>query len=1236
MAQMLWRELIEIPTQVHKSDFVLRLTDGLARAQHTVKSYVVTEALADAFHKSLSMVHGALEDGTSKATYLHGSFGSGKSHFMAILDLLLDDTDNTSGVRNLKGLAPVLAEHQHWLGRRKLLMVPYHFIGATSMESAVLGGYVEFVKRRHPEASLPGVYVADGILSNAQKLRGNMGDEAFFKMLNKGAAAPVSSGWGAAAKVAGWNATSYAAAADAAPSDPSRARLVGDLVARVLTSVQDTARSQGSGFVSLDEGLSIVSRHAKTLGYDGLILFLDELVLWMASRAADLEFVHREGQKLSKLVEAQHADRPVPIISFVARQRDLRDFIGDAHTGSAISAFSDSLQWWEGRFDTITLEDRDLPLIASERLLKPKNASAAETIEQDFSKAVRRLRGAAKDVILTRDGDEQALRQVYPFSLALVQALVALSTFLQRERTALRLMLMLLVRQRNTLSLGALVPVGDLWDVVAEGEEPFSEEMRRPFQAARTLWDNKLRPMLVREYGFDPALDPEAGTPARRTLFCNDGRLLKTLLVAALVPNVEALRDMTAARLLALNPGAVRSALPGGERGVLVKKLRKWAGSVGELRVSDDSDPHVKLQLSSLDPEVLLAQVNHVDNTGERKLLIRKLLFGWLEIADDGNKLLEEHKLLWRGDQRLYRVRYQNVRQMTHDDMENHNTEWTLLLDYPFDDAEHSPSDDRARVQRFLDERPHGTRTVAWLPSFLSARGQEVLGRTVKIDYLLGHYDSYANTLPPAERPVMRQLLENQQSALRSELRRALEVAYGLSNDDVDTVDPARHLDTHLYSLWPGFDPRMPGGQDFAGAMRAVIIAGLEARYPKAPRLPDERTQRATRDKLADVLHDALHTPDRRLLVEEIKLRGRVKDYLPALGLGAMGETHFIASTMWRDTIERHLGHRDNVTVGDVRVIIEPPEAPTGTPRVFQDMIIMSYAWLEDMAPVRNGTAVKFEWGKLLDDISLVRRDLPDATAWDAALSHAVQIFGLNIKRRMRNAGNVESLGQMLKKAANSRRQAHEAVTARLHTLGEAMGLSRETLRGADRLQAAAALGQLLQSLQQPNKPELDTTASVRALANITDRDRVATFKAQLSALKDNQETLSGLDPNILKAGHQRETNDKAIGTLMDALRNHLQAHEHVHPLAKGSLQEHYKRLTKVLLDVPVPPPPPIKPPVSPGGTSNKGAQETVLFEETLNKANLNATIARLKKLVEEHDQALRLVVRLGSGEDKQ
>lgn len=51
--------------------------------------YAITPAIVNSFRHALSIVDSALSTGRSQAAYLHRSFGSGKSHFMAILDLLL-------------------------------------------------------------------------------------------------------------------------------------------------------------------------------------------------------------------------------------------------------------------------------------------------------------------------------------------------------------------------------------------------------------------------------------------------------------------------------------------------------------------------------------------------------------------------------------------------------------------------------------------------------------------------------------------------------------------------------------------------------------------------------------------------------------------------------------------------------------------------------------------------------------------------------------------------------------------------------------------------------------------------------------------------------------------------------------------------------------------------------------------------------------------------------------------
>src|SRR5436309_6332143 len=208
----LLRELIDIPEHVHKGDFVLRLSEGVVDPAGTLGEYVVTPELVKCFDQALDFIRDAVARRTSKATYLHGSFGSGKSHFMAVLHLILSGNPQARGIPELAG---VIAKHNDWLQGKKFLLVPYHMIGAHSMESGVFGGYVDFIRRTHPEAPIPGVFLAAKLFDDARHLRQTMGDGPFFDRLNAPASgavsAPPSSGvWGDLESA--WDAARFAAA----------------------------------------------------------------------------------------------------------------------------------------------------------------------------------------------------------------------------------------------------------------------------------------------------------------------------------------------------------------------------------------------------------------------------------------------------------------------------------------------------------------------------------------------------------------------------------------------------------------------------------------------------------------------------------------------------------------------------------------------------------------------------------------------------------------------------------------------------------------------------------------------------------------------------------------------------------------------------------------------------------------------------------------------------------------
>ncbi len=172
-------DLIEIPEAIHDGDLVFKVSEGVdeEKQAQALRDYVVTPQLARNFDEALTTIKGALAQRQSRATYLNGSFGSGKSHFMAVLHAILN---HDPVARGLARMPDVLAKHDDWLEGKKFLLVTSHLVDAESIEAAILGGYVRTVRRLHPDAPVPPVYRADGLLADARELRAKLGDEKFI------------------------------------------------------------------------------------------------------------------------------------------------------------------------------------------------------------------------------------------------------------------------------------------------------------------------------------------------------------------------------------------------------------------------------------------------------------------------------------------------------------------------------------------------------------------------------------------------------------------------------------------------------------------------------------------------------------------------------------------------------------------------------------------------------------------------------------------------------------------------------------------------------------------------------------------------------------------------------------------------------------------------------------------------------------------------------------------------
>ena len=691
-----------------------------------VREYVVTDQLRRAFREALSVVRSAVRDGTSHAAYLHGSFGSGKSHFLTVLHAVLNDNPEA---RAKPGLQPVIAEHDEWLRGKRFLMVPYHLVGATDLDAAILGGYVAHVRRTEPEASIPAVYRSDAMLDDARRQREFLADDAAFaRWLGADGPADPDDLDVIDDASAGWSTEELDAAFAAPPGSAPRRALESALLSGPMSSYARGAHGDAEAFVPLENGLAVIAEHARSLGYHGLILFLDELILWLQAHMSNQEFVNTQVSKLVKLIESGVAERALPIVSFISRQRDLSKLVGEDVTGADVKNLEAQVEYLAGRFDVVNLEDTNLPAIVRERVLRPRPGKEA-LLDQAFA-SIESSRPGDRDVLLDATGATGAtwddFRRVYPLSPALLNVLVALAGALQRERTGLKLLQEMLYRRRDDMKLGELIPLGDLWDVLADGTgEAFTDRLRREADAARRFYA-RARAHLVERYGGATSRD-----------FVAVDRFVKTLLLASLAPQLPALARLTGARIAALNLGSIRSRTVEPAR-MVVTRLQELQAEFGELRSEGDQDPVFTLHLDDLDVEPLLDAVGEKDSLGARRIWVKDQVWEQLGVRDSG-EFVSRREFVWRGTRRTAEFVFANVR----DQADVPDLQFTpempgnvrFVLDYPFDPG-FSPADDVLRVTR-LRRAGVEAATVVWIPLHLTEQRSAQLGRLLKIDYLL-------------------------------------------------------------------------------------------------------------------------------------------------------------------------------------------------------------------------------------------------------------------------------------------------------------------------------------------------------------------------------------------------------------------------------------------------------------------------------------------------------------------
>lgn len=1197
----LLRDVIAIPERVGAEDYVLRLSDSVGNAaQRTLDEYVVTPALRESFDDALGLVGNALTTNNSRGAFLTGSFGSGKSHFMAVLHTILRNDTVARAKPELQG---VIARHEKDLAGKKILPLTFHMLGAKSMEQAIFDGYLRQIGSLHPTAPKPSLHETDNLFTDADGMRERLGDEKFFAGLGGDGADDE---WGEFLGSGAWDAARYDAARNAAAGDADREKLAMALVEHYFSSYGRMAE-----FIDLDSGLAAISQHAKNLGYDAVVLFLDELVLWLAFSVQNREFFAREAQKITKFVESSVGNRAIPLVSFIARQMNLQQWFADAGaSGSEQTALDQAFRHQEGRFSTIQLGDDNLPYVANQRLLQPVDDSARQDLARAFEGIDRRA--AVWDVLLDgvntdeqhRGADSEAFKLTYPFSPALVSTLRALAGVMQRERTALKVMQRMLVERRENLTIDDVIPVGDAFSIIVQGEsgQALDATAAARFKAAERIYREKLRPVVLKNKGIaDEESLAEASDATKRSVAADD-RLAKTLLMSAVAPNVPALRDLTGQRLASLNHGSIVSPLPGTEASIVLGTVRKWAAEVPEIKIDGDGPNSViAVQLTDVDYESIVEKAKGEDNEGRRRETINDIVSAAIGLPPGTQKDIHgayPMDIVWRGTQRRIDILFGNVRDRSYlsdDHFRAAPGTWRVVIDHPFDDAGHSVAEDMTRIEELKNAQQH-SRTLVWLPHFFSDETMRDLRRYVILQWLLDasveRFASYSDHLREGDRQMARAILEGQRTNLRESLTNAVRQAYGIDSPRAGVLSIDESHDKVIASLDTTFTQWKVEGPSLGHVFTRLVGDAFSATYPKHPTFEpqDEPVKGRDYKAVADALGRAVDEPYGRLALSSLPNAASVRRVAGPLGVATVNDQLVVFSEntfVWGGIIERGLGVREQagiaasepVRVGELREWISSDVLGQGLPNAAVDLVIIAWAQLRQRGwPVGVQSAI--EPGKLVDVHELRSQPLPDPAAWLTASERAEGLFA---SAKFRGNITVHALNDAEKavhEGAKSVKDAQAPLVAAIESAYTMLGLE---LSGG-RFETARRTGELVQKVHLLTGKELiDALAAAHLSAGPAAGGKSLRTAAEVTrALRDLEAREITSLREIAAGGSDQSSRAQA---LIDRLVAVVQQDEFVTPLVPEikAFRDGYIDVLRRMVVVPTPTPEPVVPtPVQP------------------------------------------------------
>jgi hypothetical protein len=1134
------------PEDIRAMGFVVKLREadpGSDEVKQLVDDYVITPAVEKELPRILEDMKQVFDRGEEYGRFIHGSFGSGKSHFMTMLSMLIEGTQpawkkfrpllnaHRDSNQSKGGDAP---DHEAWLAKAGLLVVRIHMLSVrgknTGFDRAVYEGFNAALKRR---GKAPFEFLnVDSIFDEVRREAKEYGDIVWKRL--------------EAESIVGGREDFEAIATGSAQA---RERFV-----RTWLEYKGRDPSDAGIDPRWSEGLARMAGHAKDQGFGGIVLMIDEFLLWLAEKSGQ-EFV-AEINSLNVIVDHNTGQRPAPIFVFVARQRNLQEFFPDLVDESKIH---EHLDHHAKRFEVTKLQDVELRHIVRGRVLRPRNSAAVQAAVSSLAERHQKVLPA-----LLAGGDIDYLRDVYPFHPALIEMLVDVTSLMQRERSALRLLYELLVVHYPKLPLGEFLPVGSAFAAIFPEAGVEASKKVELMQDIHHQYYSRLAPGMAK---LGEELGSEFNEERRRAL----DQLVRTVLLAEVSPRLKQ-GGLTIERLVQLNAVDVEGETFRGQVRVAETDLLALSQRVPDLQVAGQGKTAlIRYVLGRVSlGEILGRARSKVDNPAQRF----KVFWGALRLAlgltgnkgfEDGGPNEGDWDLSWRRTKRRGRIKLGNVREMSYEDFTPPEGAFKVLVDYPWDEPGHAVDEDRLRATN-VRKKQGLLHTVCWLPRHMSPTELGVLTELAAVRYLLSDagQEDLLETHGPQDRSKLLDQAGIRQKTLEGQLEDLLCEVYVRHGEffavisDIDSSRPRETLSENLEHI-------------------ATLL--MDRRYPQHPTFLAE----PKKPDLEALLRWMVDAGEGNLSVAYDEAVGKILKTLgQPLELVNLGQTKAslrLDSRYIKDVLQR----ADQDSVGWTPIADHLRETYGFQPLLID--LFLCFLCQRDHRALQeiHGEAIEVRIGMPQTTlIRLQRGSLVSAADW----------------HRLRDLGN--QLLEEPRPPAHRSLQGQDRFTSSLRTKGQAkrtvlQGLhSRLVHLGADqgeRLKELSTANSRLAALAQTTTDSYKVMTELLAAWPDDASDQLRTLVQQAESIRDALGEVNEHARNNLKAG----INHVAIGTEvsghLSALDGRLGAAQAEQPLTKDwvsawnkKAQELIKRLIELpqVPQPPVPPEPPLPPPPIP------------------------------------------------------